>query len=155
MDDRLQRFRECRERMNERIRSTEHLPINRFLALDTQAYESGVLDARTKEIAVATHICCKELGVTNERLFELFNVGLIVGGSIVVPHLCRAVELLDELDDTASGSPSRWNRRKLFPVMIGLAEEPTVLQLVNPGVEHRIRAKAKRITGSRRAKAEL
>ena len=28
--------------------------------------------------------------MTNEQLFELLNVGLIVGGSIVIPHLRRA-----------------------------------------------------------------
>jgi len=113
MGDRLQRFREYREKMNERILSAKHPPINRFFRLDTQAYEDGALDARTKEISglaasmvlrcddcIAYHVIrCKELGVTNEQLFEAFNVGLIVGGSIVVPHLRRAVELLDEIDE--------------------------------------------------------
>ncbi|MFQ5805509.1 MAG: carboxymuconolactone decarboxylase family protein [Phycisphaerae bacterium] len=113
MGDRLQRFREYREKMNARILSAKHLPINRFFRLDTKAYEDGALDAKTKEIAglaaslvlrcddcVGYHLIrCKELGVTNEQLFEVFNVGLIVGGSIVIPHLRRAVELLDEIDE--------------------------------------------------------
>ena len=43
-------------------------------------------------------IRCKELGLANRQLFEIFNVGLIVGGSVVIPHLRRAVALLDELD---------------------------------------------------------
>jgi AhpD family alkylhydroperoxidase len=114
MSQRLQQFRAYREKMNERILAQQHLPINRFFTLDTKAYEDGALDARTKEIAglaasmvlrcddcIAYHVIrCKELGVTSEQLFEVFNVGLIVGGSIVIPHLRRAVELLDELDDT-------------------------------------------------------
>jgi AhpD family alkylhydroperoxidase len=109
---RLEQFREYREKMNQRILSAGHLPINRFFTLDTQAYRDAALDARTKEFAglaaslvlrcddcIAYHVIrCKELGATNEQMMEIFNVGLIVGGSIVIPHLRRAVELLDELD---------------------------------------------------------
>lgn len=112
MSDRLQQFREFRERMNKRILEANHLGINRFFTLDTKAYEDGALDARTKEIAglvgslvlrcddcIAYHVIrCKELGVSDAQLFEAFNVGLIVGGSIVIPHLRRAVDLLDELN---------------------------------------------------------
>jgi AhpD family alkylhydroperoxidase len=112
---RLKQFREYREKMNQRIRSAGHLPINRFFTLDTQAYQDGVLDARTKELAglaaslvlrcddcIAYHVIrCKELGATNNQMTEIFNVGLIVGGSIVIPHLRRAMELLDELDAEA------------------------------------------------------
>lgn len=111
MANRLQEFREFREKMNERILSQKHLGINRFFTLDTKAYEDGALDGKSKEIAglaasmvlrcddcIAYHVIrCKELGLTDEQLFEVFNVGLIVGGSIVVPHLRRAVALLDEL----------------------------------------------------------
>ena len=111
MASRLQEFREFREKMNERILSQKHLGINRFFTLDTKAYEDGALDGKSKEIAglaasmvlrcddcIAYHVIrCKELGLTDEQLFEVFNVGLIVGGSIIVPHLRRAVALLDEL----------------------------------------------------------
>ncbi len=112
MSARLSQFREYRERMNERILAAKNLPINRFFTLDTKAYEDGALDAKTKEFAglaaslvlrcddcIAYHVIrCKELGASNDELFEIFNVGLIVGGSIVIPHLRRAVELLDEID---------------------------------------------------------
>ena len=112
MSERLKRFREYRERMNERILAAGNLPVNRFFTLDAKAYEDGALDARTKELAglaaslvlrcddcVGYHLIrCKELGVANQQLFEIFNVGLIVGGSVVIPHLRRAVALLDELD---------------------------------------------------------
>lgn len=112
MSTRLETFRRYREKMNERIRAAKNLSINRFFTLDTKAYADGALDARTKEIAglsaslvlrcddcIAYHVIrCKELGMSNAELFEVFNVGLIVGGSIVIPHLRRAVDLLDELD---------------------------------------------------------
>ena len=114
MSGRLEQFRKYREKMNERILAAKNLPINRFFTLDTQAYQHGALDPKTKEIAgltasmvlrcddcVAYHVIrCKELGVTSEQLFETFNVALIVGGSIVIPHLRHAVELLDEIDAT-------------------------------------------------------
>ncbi len=121
MSSRLRQFREYRQKMNERILAANNLGINRFFTLDTKTYEEGALDARTKEFAglaasmvlrcddcIAYHVIrCKELGATDEQMLEAFNVGLIVGGSIVIPHLRRAVELLDELnaerDDTAGG----------------------------------------------------
>lgn len=115
MGERLTQFREFREKMNERILAAKNLNINRFFTLDGKAYDAGAVDVMTKEMAglsaslvlrcddcIAYHtIRCKELGATNEQLMEIFNVGLIVGGSIVVPHLRRAVALLDELDAEA------------------------------------------------------
>lgn len=112
MTERLKRFREYRERMNERILAAGNLPVNRFFTLDAEAYEDAALDARTKEFAglaasmalrcddcIAHHLIrCKELGASNQEVFEIFNVGLIVGGSIVIPHLRRAVALLGEID---------------------------------------------------------
>ena len=116
MSDRLAEFRAFRERMNERILEQKNVGINRFFALDNRAYENGALDDRTKEVAglaaslvlrcddcIAYHVIrCKELGLSNEELFEVFNVGLVVGGSIVIPHLRRAVDLLDEIDEDRS-----------------------------------------------------
>lgn len=112
---RLTEFREFRERMNERIRSEQNLSINRFFTLDTQAYADGALDTRSKELAglaaslvlrcddcIAYHVIrCRELGVTNAQIWEILNVGLVIGGSIVIPHLRRAVALLDEIDAAA------------------------------------------------------
>ncbi len=115
MTSRLKEFRAFREKMNERILAAKNVNVSRFFTLDTKAYESGAVDALTKEMAglaasmvlrcddcIAYHVIrCKELGATNEQLMEIFNVGLIVGGSIVIPHLRRAVALLDELDAEA------------------------------------------------------
>ena len=107
----LQEFRAFRERMNERILSADNLEIKRFFALDSRAYESGALPVRTKELlglvaslvlrcddCISYHMvrCCEE-GVTDDEFFETLSIGLIVGGSIVIPHLRRAVATLDEL----------------------------------------------------------
>ncbi len=112
MGIRLEEFRQFRERMNKRILEEDNLVIKRFFALDTQTYAEGVLDTRTKEMlglvasmvlrcddCIAYHIIrCVGEGVTREELFEVFSVALVVGGSIVIPHLRRAVALLDELE---------------------------------------------------------
>ena len=112
MADRLAEFRAFRERMNARILEAGNLEIKRFFALDTRCYEAGALDVKTKELlglvasmvlrcddCVTYHIIrCKEEGVTDAEFFETFNVGLIVGGSIVIPHLRRAVDMLDRLN---------------------------------------------------------
>lgn len=105
-------FNEYRDRMNDRILSTDNLVVKRFFNLDTNAYQEGALPVRTKEMlglvasvvlrcddCVRHHIQqCHEEGVTREELFDVFSIGLVVGGSIVIPHLRRAVEFLDELE---------------------------------------------------------
>ncbi len=113
MSDRLKAFREHRETMNERILSEGTLTTQRFFNLDTRCYEDGALPARTKEMlglsaslvlrcddCISYHLIrCVELGVTSDEIMEIFDVGLIVGGSIVIPHLRRAHELLAELEE--------------------------------------------------------
>jgi AhpD family alkylhydroperoxidase len=112
MSDRLAEFRAFRERMNTRILEAGNLEIKRFFALDTRCYEEGALPVKTKELlglvasmvlrcddCITYHVIrCKEEGVTDAEFFETFNVGLIVGGSIVIPHLRRAVDMLDRLN---------------------------------------------------------
>jgi AhpD family alkylhydroperoxidase len=97
--------------MNERILGAEHLGIKRFFNLDTKAYEDGALPARTKEllglVASAVLRCndcidyhlvqCVEIGFSDEELYDALNVALVVGGSIVVPHLRHAFETIDLL----------------------------------------------------------
>jgi len=111
MPNKVQEYRESRERLNESIADRKHKGINRFFRLDTAAYEDGALDPRTKEIAglsaslvlrcddcITYHLLrCKELGVSDDEILDVLNVGLVVGGSIVIPHLRRAVGILDEL----------------------------------------------------------
>lgn len=107
----VEEFRRFREQMNERILESGNLEIKRFFALDTRTYEEGALDTRTKELlglvasmvlrcddCITYHLVrCVEEGVGDEELFETFSVGLVVGGSIVIPHLRRAVATLEEL----------------------------------------------------------
>jgi AhpD family alkylhydroperoxidase len=108
--DELEEFRRYRERMNKRILSAGNLGIKRFLALDTRAYEKGALDVKTKELlglvastvlrcndCISYHVIrCVQEGVSDEEFFEALNVALVVGGSITIPHLRRAVDILDQ-----------------------------------------------------------
>lgn len=107
----LEQFRAFRAEMNERLTASGNLGIKRFLALDGQAYQAGALDERVKELlglvaslvlrcddCVTYHLeRCVGLEVTREECLEAFNVGLVVGGSIVIPHLRRALRTLDAL----------------------------------------------------------
>ncbi len=117
MSDRLEEFRRFRERMNERILEAGNLEIRRFFALDSRTYEEGALPVKTKELmglvasmvlrcddCVTYHLVrCKEEGVTEPEFFEAFSVALVVGGSIVIPHLRRAVDTLDQLSAETGG----------------------------------------------------
>ena len=114
--DRVSEFAEFRRRMNERILSEDNQVVRRFFALDTQTYKEGALPAKTKEMlglvaslvlrcddCISYHIAeCREAGVNRDEFFEVFSVGLVVGGSIVIPHLRRAVDFLDQLETGAA-----------------------------------------------------
>ena len=118
--DRVKEFTEFRQRMNERILAEPNQVVRRFFALDTQTYQAGALDVKTKELmgltasmvlrcddCISYHVAqCKDAGVTREEMFEAFSVGLVVGGSIVIPHLRRAVDFLDQLETGASAPPA-------------------------------------------------
>jgi len=111
-DERVKQFTEFRQRMNERILGEPNQVVRRFFALDTQTYQAGALDVKTKELlglvaslvlrcddCISYHVAqCKEAGVNRDEMFEAFSVGLVVGGSIVIPHLRRAVDFLDQLE---------------------------------------------------------
>jgi AhpD family alkylhydroperoxidase len=122
---RYEDFKAFRTRLNDRILRQEDAPgraggtlvTKRFFALDDQAYRDSStdqnrpgLDKKTKELlglvasmvlrcddCIAYHVDqCVGAGCTDNELWETFDIGLIVGGSIVIPHLRRAVEFLDE-----------------------------------------------------------
>jgi AhpD family alkylhydroperoxidase len=106
----IDEFNEYRKEMNDRILGSDHLGIKRFFALDHQAYEAGALDPKTKELlglvaslvlrcddCITYHILqCAEQGVTRAEFLDTFNIALVVGGSITIPHLRRAVDRMDE-----------------------------------------------------------
>jgi len=112
----MDEFDRYRAAMNEKLLGSNHLGIKRFFALDTQAYEDGALDKKTKElmglVASAVLRCddcityhvkqCVEIGVNREEFLDTFNVALVVGGSITIPHLRRAIERVDQLLEATS-----------------------------------------------------
>lgn len=112
MADRVTEFNEFRGRMNDRILGEDNRAIKRFFGVDTLTYEPGALDAKTKEMlglvasmvlrcddCISYHIeQCKKEGVSDAEMFDIFSVALVVGGSIVIPHLRRGVAFLDELN---------------------------------------------------------
>ena len=120
--DRVAEFTAFRQRMNARILGEDNQVIRRFFALDTQTYKPGALDEKTKELlglvasmvlrcddCISYHIAqSKDVGVTRAEFFEAFSVALVVGGSIVIPHLRRGVDFLDRLEsgDANASSPA-------------------------------------------------
>jgi AhpD family alkylhydroperoxidase len=118
--DRVAAFNDFRARMNERILGEDNQVIRRFFSLDTQTYRAGALDVKTKELlglvasmvlrcddCIAYHVGqCREAGVNRDEFFEAFSVALVVGGSIVIPHLRRAVDFLDRLESAAEPAPA-------------------------------------------------
>lgn len=109
-------FNDYRARMNEKILGADNLVIKRLFNLDTNTYAEGALSSKVKEMiglsasmVLRCDDCekyhlqkCHELGVTTEEVFEVFAVSSIVGGTIVIPHLRRAVEFWEELVKTNS-----------------------------------------------------
>jgi len=108
--DKLEEFKGYRERMNARILSEGNLGIKRFFALDSRVYEKGALDVKTKELlglvastvlrcndCITYHVIrCVQEGVSDGEFLEALNIALIVGGSITIPHIRRAVDVLDQ-----------------------------------------------------------
>jgi AhpD family alkylhydroperoxidase len=111
MTDRLEQFRIYREQMNARILEKGTTTTRRFFNLDSRCYDGGALPGLTKELlglvaslvlrcddCVSYHLIrCVQLGASDQEITEALDVGLVVGGSIVIPHLRRARELLDQL----------------------------------------------------------
>ncbi len=107
----LAEFQTERLAANERILSGDNRAIKRFFRLDGEAYEDGALPAKTKELlglvaslvlrcddCITYHVIqCARCGVTPAEFEEAFAVALIVGGSIVIPHLRRAYARMDEV----------------------------------------------------------
>jgi|UniRef100_A0A7V3VS83 AhpD family alkylhydroperoxidase len=107
----LDEFKAYREKMNEKILTTGTTNTKRFFNLDSNVYYDGALSQKSKELmglvasmvlrcddCVTYHVIeCVKTGSTDVEIFEAFDVALIVGGSIVIPHLRRAVETLEEV----------------------------------------------------------
>ncbi len=107
----VKEFQKERERLNSIVLKYSGKTIKRFYNLDFQAYQEGVLPVRTKELlglvaslvlrcddCVSYHIIrCHEEGLSDQELEEALSVGVMVGGTITIPHLRRALDRWDEL----------------------------------------------------------
>ncbi|HXY01214.1 MAG TPA: carboxymuconolactone decarboxylase family protein [Candidatus Limnocylindrales bacterium] len=111
MSDRLDEFEKFRADLNEEVLACGHLGMKRFFALDHQAYESGAIDTRTKELlglVASTVLRCDdcityhlvragEAGWSRAEVIDALNVALVVGGSITIPHVRRAFARMREI----------------------------------------------------------
>tara|TARA_R100001143_G_scaffold58746_1_gene56833 strand:+ start:46248 stop:46610 length:363 start_codon:yes stop_codon:yes gene_type:complete len=109
--NRLEKFRQDRDEKNKKILNLDHLGIKRFFNLDSNTYKDGALDTKTKELLglVASTVLrcndcidyhleqCAKSGSSKEEIIDALNVALVVGGSIVIPHLRHAVETIEML----------------------------------------------------------
>ncbi len=107
----IEEFNERRDKGNKAILGEDFLPYKRFFALDSRAYEEGAIPEKYKELmglvgsmvlrcddCISYHVQkAADAGSSREEIREAFNIALVIGGSIVIPHLRRAFEILDEL----------------------------------------------------------
>lgn len=114
MSSAVEEFNAYRQKMNEKILGADNLVLKRLFNLDTNTYAKGALEVKTKEMiglaasmvlrcddCVKYHLeKCFENGVSKEEVFEVFAISNIVGGTIVIPHLRRAVEFWEELENS-------------------------------------------------------
>lgn len=116
MGQTLEEFNAYRKRMNERLLQEDQKILKRVFNLDTNAYLEGHLPVKTKELlglgnslvlrcddCVKYHLqTCFELGISKEEVIEAMSISLVIGGTIVIPHLRRGVEFWDELSQANS-----------------------------------------------------
>lgn len=112
----VEEFNAYRSQMNEKILSADNLVLKRIFNLDANCYAEGALDVKTKEMiglacsmvlrcddCIKYHLGkCKEVGLTKEQVFEVFAIANLIGGTIVIPHLRRAVEFWEALSEPAN-----------------------------------------------------
>ncbi len=111
----LEEFHVYRQKMNDKILAVDNLDIKRFFNLDGAVYRDGALDRKTKELlglvastvlrcndCIAYHIIeCAKVGATDKELHETLSIALIVGGSITIPHIRYAFEILEKVREDA------------------------------------------------------
>ncbi len=109
--NRVDEFKGEREVLNELVMRYANLQIKRFFSLDSQVYRDGALSRKTKELlglvgslvlrcddCITYHLIqCHEVAVTTDEMIEALAIGLVIGGSITIPHLRRAIRTWDEL----------------------------------------------------------
>jgi AhpD family alkylhydroperoxidase len=114
MTDLVKEFNDYRSKMNEKLLADNNKVIKRIFNIDTNAYMEGALDVKTKELLglVASAVlrcddCIKyhletayKNGVTKEEMMESMGIATLVGGTIVIPHLRRAYEFWEALEES-------------------------------------------------------
>ena len=110
--NKIEEFNAYRAKMNDRILEDNNKIVKRIFNLDTNAYTEGALTKKTKELlglgnslvlrcddCVKYHLeACSKLNITTDELVEAMSISLLIGGTIVVPHLRRAYEYWDLLE---------------------------------------------------------
>jgi AhpD family alkylhydroperoxidase len=111
--NKVEQFNEYRAKMNDKIVGSNNKILKRIFNLDTNAFAEGSVDKKTKEMiglsssmvlrcddCVRYHLGkCFELGVSEKQVFEVFSIANLIGGTIVIPHLRRAVEYWEYLKE--------------------------------------------------------
>jgi len=110
----VQEFNEYRSKMNEKLLADNNKIVKRIFNLDTNAYAKGALDVKTKELlglVASTVLRCDDCikyhletshkeGITKEEMMEAMGIATLVGGTIVIPHLRRAYEFWEALEES-------------------------------------------------------
>ena len=111
--NKVQKFNDYRSEMNDKILSNDNKVIKRIFNLDTNAFKKGHLPVKTKELmglvasavlrcddCIAYHLetCYKE-GVSKEEIMETLSIATLIGGTIVIPHLRKAYEFWEALEE--------------------------------------------------------
>ncbi|WP_300438471.1 carboxymuconolactone decarboxylase family protein [Christiangramia sp.] len=114
MIDKVDEFNSYRAKMNDKILSENNKVLKRIFNLDTNAFTEGALDKKTKELlglVASTVLRCDDCvkyhlesshkeGITREEIMETLSIGTLIGGTIVIPHLRRAFEYWEALEDS-------------------------------------------------------
>lgn len=113
MIDKVDEFNSYRAKMNDKILSDNNKIIKRIFNLDTNAFTEGALDKKTKELlglVASTVLRCDDCvkyhleasykeGISKEEVMETLSIGTLIGGTIVIPHLRRAYEYWEALEE--------------------------------------------------------
>ena len=113
MSDIVKEFNDYREKMNDKILADNNKIVKRIFNLDTNAFQEGALDKKTKELlglVASTVLRCDDCvkyhleasyneGITKEEISEALGIATLVGGTIVIPHLRRAHEYWDAIEE--------------------------------------------------------
>ena len=116
MSNLVEEFNEYRERMNGAITADNNKILKRIFNLDTNAFTAGALDKKTKELlglVASTVLRCDDCikyhleeshkaGVSKAEVVEALSIATLVGGTIVIPHLRRAYEYWDAVEEQAA-----------------------------------------------------